>query len=1262
MERIRNFSKIARVANLPDLLEMQKQSYRDFLQEDEKPQDRDLKGLQSAFMDVFPINSADNSMVLDFVRYELVENRYSREEEARAQDANYQKTLKVVLRLSSRQPSGKLNKIVEQDVVLCEVPLMTDTGSFIISGAERVVVSQLHRSPGIVFEEDDDKKISVLGRKLFTAKIIPYRGAWIEFEFDVNNALFIRIDRKKKFPVTSFLRACGMDSQADILQTFFRCDTAQISGRAVDEIKAELLRRIAAEDVVDKATGEILVEAGDSLTHEKIDRMIDKNIPGILLLGANPDKENPAIWESLRKDATKNQKEAQQEIYKKLRGQEFIVPGQAEEYLDNLLFKTLRRYDLSKVGRYKILKKLGFLFEWLKDREGLRYQVPSDKTRTLVLEDLLTTIKYLILLNNGDGRIEYKGATHLIETDDIDHLGNRRVRGVGELLKDQIRIGLTQMSRVIRDRMSVQDKAQLTPRGLVNAAPLVGMLRKFFGTSQLSQFMDQINPLAELTHKRRLSALGPGGLNRKRAGFEVRDVHPTHYGRICPIETPEGPNIGLITTLASMARVNEYGLIESPYLSVKGGRIADKQEYLAADIEDGKMVAQANAELKGSTLAGDLVAARHQGDFKTVAPKEIEFMDVSPLQVVSVSSALIPFLAHDDANRALMGANMQRQAVPLMITEQAVVATGIETTVATDSGACIRAKRAGKVLYSSGDVIAVAAGGKDVDLYELRKYRRSNQDTCINQVPLVRAGDAVKKGDSLADGPATKDGQLALGKNILVGFMPWEGYNYEDAVLISERLVKDDVFTSIHISEFEIEARDTKLGPEEITRDIPNVGADALEYLDENGIVVPSTNVRPGDILVGKVTPKGEQQLTPEERLLKVIFGKKAEDVQDASLKVPPGVKGKVIGVRVFVRREKLTKQDEKKRLSEVDARLNASLSALKEYRKEQSEEGSKSKGEAERLKVFFNLMEKRLKDEAARDKEGIKQGDDLPVTVNKIVKVYVASKRKIQAGDKIAGRHGNKGIIAKVLPIEDMPFMPDGTPLDMVLSPLGVPSRMNVGQLLETMLGWAAKTLDVQTVNPVFDSASEKEVVGMIDEARSQQQKELGFDNKAAKKYLPDSYCRVQLYDGRTGDPFSEKTTVGYMYIIKLNHMVEDKIHARSTGPYSLITRQPLGGKAQFGGQRFGEMEVWAIEGYGAANALQEFLTVKSDDVTGRTKMYEAIIKGEPPQSPGVPESFKVLIKELQALGLSVDLLKQEQGSNGTKSDGKKKAVEAKA
>ncbi len=1258
MEQI-NFSKIAQVQELPDLLEMQKRSFLGFLQEGVSPNDRKLMGLQASFLDVFPIESADASMVLDFVKYKFSPTRYSTLEEAQAHDATFATTLKAVLRLSSRQPSGKLKQIVEQEVVMCDIPLMTQTGSFCINGAERVVVSQLHRSPGIVFEEDADKKISGLGRKLYSAKIIPYRGAWVEFEFDLNNALFVRVDRKKKFPATAFLRACGVESDAELLQIFFRCEDVPVS---VDNTDV-LLRRICAEDVVDKSTGEVLLEARHPVTHEAIKRMVEKTIKTIRLIAGAPDKQNPTIWETLRKDSYKSAKEAQQEIYKKLRGQEFIVPGQAEQYLDNLLFKNLRKYDLSNVGRYKIAKKLGPLFTWLKNRDGLRFEEPSDRRRTLMVEDLIVTMQYLILLNNGDTIAEYKGKRFKVQVDDIDHLGNRRVRGVGELLENQIRVGLAQMSRVIRDRMSVQDKSLLTPRGLLNTAPLIGILRKFFGTSQLSQFMDQINPLAELTHKRRLSALGPGGLNRKRAGFEVRDVHHTHYGRICPVETPEGPNIGLITTLASMARINQYGLIESPYRQVRGGKLTGTVEYLAADIEDGQMVAQANAPLDGKNFAGDLVACRHMGDFPNSEPKDIDYMDVSPQQVVSVSASLIPFLEHDDANRALMGSNMQRQAVPLLLTDPPCVATGVEERVAKDSGACIRAKRSGKVLYSSGDIIAIAAGGKntDVDLYELRKYKRSNQDTCVNQVPLVRAGDMVKKGDSLADGPATKNGQLALGKNILVAFMPWEGYNFEDAILISERLVKEDVFTSIHISEYQIEARDTKLGPEEITRDIPNVGADALEYLDENGIVIPSTVIRPGDILVGKVTPKGEQQLTPEERLLKVIFGKKAEDVQDASLKVPPGTSGKVIGVRVFVRREKLTKIEERKRLNEVDARLNASLAALKEYRKEQAdalkdEKGAKKKDEEERLKVFFKLMEQRLRDDAARDKENIKQGDDMPVTVNKIVKVYIASKRKMQAGDKVAGRHGNKGIIAKILPVEDMPFMPDGTPLDMVLSPLGVPSRMNVGQLLEVMLGWAAQTLGVQTVNPVFDSAKESEIMDLVKKAKKKMR-----DEGVPAKYLPEDDCRITLFDGRTGQAFKEKVSIGYMYILKLIHLVEDKIHARSTGPYSLITRQPLGGKAQFGGQRFGEMEVWAIEGYGAAYALQEFLTVKSDDVVGRTKMYEAIIKGDPPQPPGVPESFKVLIKELQALGLNVELLNL-QGKDAKPVETKKPAAAAKA
>jgi DNA-directed RNA polymerase subunit beta len=1036
------------------------------------------------------------------------------------------------------------------------------------------------------------------------------------------------VDRKKKFPATAFLRACGIESDAELLQIFFTCEDLPVSA---DNASA-ILRRICAADVVNRKTGEVLLEARHPVTHEAIKRMVENGISKVKVLAGSPEKENPTIWETLRKDSYKSSKEAQQEIYKKLRGQEFIVPGQAEQYLDNLLFKNLRKYDLSHVGRYKIEKKLGLVQKALAARKGLRFEVPSERRRTLTLEDLISTMQYIILLNSGEVSFEHDDEVKKVSIDDIDHLGNRRVRGVGELLENQIRVGLAQMSRVIRDRMSVQDKALLTPRTLLNTAPLVGILRKFFGTSQLSQFMDQINPLAELTHKRRLSALGPGGLNRKRAGFEVRDVHHTHYGRICPVETPEGT-----------------------------GDVV----YMAADLEDENIVAQANAPLNGNQFVGDTIACRSRGDFPTSHPRDIDFMDVSPLQVVSVSTALIPFLEHDDANRALMGANMMRQAVPLLIPEAPVVGTGVEDRVAKDSGACVRAERSGKVLYSSGDTIAVNSGaGKkdDIDIYDLKKYRRSNQDTCINQAPIAVTGTQVKKGDILADGPAVDNGLLALGKNLLIGMMSWEGYNFEDAILVSERLIKDDVFTSVHISEFHLEARDTKLGPEEVTRDIPNVGVEALEYLDEHGIVIPSTNVGPGDILVGKVTPKGEQQLTPEERLLKVIFGKKAEDVQDASLRVPPGVRGKVIGVRVFTRREKITKAEERKRLADIDSRLKASLDALREYRKEQNVElaeltGAKKKEGLARLEVFFKLMEKKLRENAAREREDVKMGDELPVTVNKVVKVYIASKRKLQAGDKLAGRHGNKGVVAKILPAEDMPFLPDGTPLDMVLSPLGVPSRMNVGQLLEMMMGWAAHTQGVQAVCPVFDGAEESEIYSMIKEAKKQL-KAQGIPDK----YLPDNDCRTTLYDGRTGEAFEEKVTVGYQYILKLNHLVEDKIHARSTGPYSLITRQPLGGKAQFGGQRFGEMEVWAIEGYGAAYALQEFLTVKSDDVAGRTKMYESIVKGEPPQPPGVPESFKVLVKELQALSLDVELLKLDNNSANGAEKSKKPAKAAAA
>ncbi len=1328
---------------LPDLLEMQKNSFRDFMQLEAEPDQRKLMGLNASFMDVFPIESADGSMVLDFVRYEFAPPRYATPEEAQSHDATWSRPLKAILRLSSRQPSGKLKQIVEQEVVLCEIPIMTDTASFIINGAERVVVSQLHRSPGIIFEEDDEKKISSLGKKLFFAKVIPYRGAWIEFEFDLNNILFVRIDRKKKFEATTFLRACGIESDSDILKLFYSYEAVAVNA----DTMVSLLHRISIEDVVDQATGEVLLEAGKKVTHEAIKRMLDKQVKTIKLLTGDPEKEDPTILETLRKDKIKSVKEAQQDIYKKLRGQEFIVPGQAEAYLDNLIFKNLRKYDLSKVGRHKIAIKLNHYLWRLAARKDITprpenrkhrgFALPAFSRRTLCLEDIIATMQYLIALNcgttfmsegqpktspmpvrgaqwetagefkaffqeyckavNGEAldkmplidlhekdsdedsdatkqglkkdRFSFVDLIDAINTwraaaptfvdksfpvklDDIDHLGNRRVRGVGELLENQIRVGLAQMSRVIRDRMSVQDKTLLTPRNLLNTAPMVGILRKFFGTSQLSQFMDQINPLSEVTHKRRLSALGPGGLNRKRAGFEVRDVHYTHYGRICPIETPEGPNIGLITSLASYAKINEFGLIESPYSRVSKGKLTGSVEYLGADAESGQIVAQANTPVEKDKLNVDLVACRSRGDFPLVDPSRVDYMDISPMQVVSVSAALVPFLEHDDANRALMGANMQRQAVPLLGAEPPVVVTGMEEPVARDSGACITAKRAGKVIYSAGDLIAVAADnvkGKEepIDIYTLKKYRRSNQDTCINQTPIVKTGVSVKQGEVLADGPGTSQGQLALGRNLLVGFLPWEGYNFEDAILLSERLVKDDIFTSIHISEFEIEARDTKLGAEEITRDIPNVGAESLESLDEQGIVIPSTNVRQGDILVGKVTPKGEQQLTPEERLLKVIFGKKAEDVQDASLRVPPGVSGKVIGTRVFVRREKLAKPEERKRIDAIQDKLESELATLRQHRKESFEaledmSASKRKDEEERLTQFYKLMEKKLREDAARDKEAVKEGDDLAVTVNKVVKVYIASRRKVQVGDKLAGRHGNKGVVAKVLPEEDMPFLPDGTPLDVVLSPLGVPSRMNVGQLLETMLGWAAHTLGVQTINPVFDSATEKEIHDLVRQAK----KELK-DKGTPEKYLPSDDCRITLYDGRTGEPFHEKVSIGYMYILKLIHLVEDKIHARSTGPYSLITRQPLGGKAQFGGQRFGEMEVWAIEGFGAAYALQEFLTVKSDDVNGRTKMYEAIIKGEAPAQPGVPESFKVLVKELQALGLNVELLKT--GAEGT-------------
>ncbi|MDD4003973.1 MAG: DNA-directed RNA polymerase subunit beta [Elusimicrobiaceae bacterium] len=1242
-----NFAKIPQTLKLPNLLELQKRSFAEFVQHDSKPSERQLQGLQAAFIDVFPIDAPDSSMRLDFIRYELGDPRYITPEEATVRDGTYSAPLKAWLSLSVQQKNGKLKEVMEQDVTLCDLPLMTENGCFIFNGSERVIVSQLHRSPGVIFEEDEEKKQSTIGKQLYFARIIPYRGAWVEFEFDLANVLWVRLDRKKKILATTFLRACGLETNAEILQTFYPFEEVEVKPAAADDV----IGRYAVEDIVDTNTGEVLWNLDEKGTEPIDDKafklLVDRNIRKIKVIFGNPRQDDPAILLTLdsKKDTSRTSKEAQQDIYKKLRGQDFVVKEQAEQFLENLIFENLRRYDLSYVGRYKVNKKLLPIYEQLRLINSKRFNVPADKRRTLCLEDIIATVKYLLALNSGQSHIEYKGKKYLFEMDDIDHLGNRRVRGIGELLENQIRVGLSQMARTVRDRMNKDDENP-TPRSLVNAQPVQAIIRKFFGTSQLSQFLDQINPLSELTHKRRLSALGPGGLNRKRAGFEVRDVHHTHYGRICPIETPEGPNIGLITSLACYARVNEYGLLEAPYKRVENGKVTTKVDYLTADKEDEFKVAQSNTPVDGSSVINsDVVYARYRSDYPILTPDLVNYMDISPLQVISLSAALIPFLEHDDANRALMGCNMQRQGVPLLLPEFPLVGTGVEGACAADSGACRVARRSGRVIFASGELIAVQpedSAPPKVDMYTLIKYKRSNQDTCINQVPLVKSGDRVKAGDVLADGPASHAGQLALGRNLLVGFLSWEGYNYEDAILVSEKLVKEDVFTSIHLHEFETEARTTKLGPEEITRDIPNVGAEALSHLDDQGIVMPSTVVQPGDILVGKVTPKGEQQLTPEERLLKVIFGRKAEDVVDASLRVPPGVSGKVVGTRVFVRKEKLSKIEERARLKQIEADRDGKLANITAQRKAALEniKNSGQKSEEERINLFFKLMEKRAVDEYEREMELAKQGDELAVTVNKTVKVYVASKRKLMVGDKLSGRHGNKGVVAKILPEEDMPFMPDGTPIDIVLSPLGIPSRMNVGQLFETMLGWAGKQLNTQMVCPVFDGPTEDDVLAKVNEARQSL-----MDKGVPEKHLPDEYCRITLYDGRTGAAFAEKVTIGYMYIMKLIHLVEDKVHARSTGPYSLITRQPLGGKAQFGGQRFGEMEVWAIEGYGATYTLQEFLTVKSDDFVGRTKMYEAIIKGEPPMQPGVPESLKVLVKELQALGLSVNLVKTSEG-----------------
>ncbi|OGS22194.1 MAG: DNA-directed RNA polymerase subunit beta [Elusimicrobia bacterium RIFOXYA2_FULL_39_19] len=1238
----RNFAKLKTILDLPDLISLQKSSYSDFLQSDVAPEKRKIQGLHQAFLDVFGdaslgegVENSNQSLKLQYINYVIDKPKVTTDESI-AKDLNYEASLKVVFRLLQKLENGKIKELSEQEVYLCDLPLMTDSGSFIINGAERVVVTQIHRSPGVIFEEDEEKAVSHLGKKLYKATIIPYRGAWIDFEFDLNNILYVHIDKKRKLPATVLLRAIGYENDSDILRLFYEIETIK-----KNDYKS-IVGCLLAEDVIDVKTGEVINEVLYEIKEEDIKKYSEK-VNEIKVVRLNQELDNLTIIHTIKEDPTKTKKKAIDLVYKILHTPELVTSEIAESYLDALLFK-LRRYDLSRVGRYKLNRKLGKIYSELevKFKNDHVFVTPTERKRVLTKEDIVATMKYIVNLNTG---------LNGYSVDDIDHLGNRRIRAVGELFETQIRIGLVNSARFTKERMnSVDKKTALTPRLILNTTPLVLSIRRFFGTSQLSQFLDQTNPLAELTHKRRLSALGPGGLHRKRAGFEVRDVHHTHYGRICPIETPEGPNIGLITSMASYARVNEFGLIETPYRKVEKGKVTDKIDYLTADQEDDFIIAQANAIIdKNNSLMQKQVSCRHKSDIKSYEPEKVDYIDVSPIQLVSVSTAMIPFLEHDDANRALMGSNMQRQAVPLLCSEAPLAATGVEKRIAIDSYAVVTSEKPGEVMYVSSEEVAVFNDDKEVDIYHIKKYNRSNQNTCISYKPIVSKGDRVRKKEVIADGLCTSNGQIALGQNVLIAFMSWEGFNFEDAILVSDRVVREEKFTSIHIQEFQVEARDTKIGPEEITRDIPNVGAEDLLNLDENGIIRIGVEVGPGDILVGKTTPKGEQQVTMEERLLKAIFGKKAEDVADASLRVPPGVTGKVINVQVLNRWEKLTKKTEKKKVQEYYEEYKIELKKLNELKNELIE-NAKNKQEKDKILKYIQKKEEELELERERKKEQLKGGDTLAITVNKVVKVYVASKRRLQVGDKMAGRHGNKGVVSKIIPSEDMPRLPDGTPVDVVLSPLSIPSRMNVGQLLEAMISWAASVTGEQMITPVFDGAKEDEVSEMVAKA-----KEHLRSKGMPEKYLPTDDCRITLLDGRTGEPFMEKVTIGNMYLMKLFHMVEDKIHARSTGPYSLITRQPLGGKAQFGGQRFGEMEIWAIEGYGAAHTLREILTVKSDDVSGRTKVYEAIIKGKTLPESGIPEAFKVLVKELQGVALNIELNKTKDDSSGVKTQNTK-------
>jgi len=1356
----KNFAKIKKIIEIPNLIDIQKSSYKRFLQLDVPIEARKNFGLEAVFRSVFPIKDFTETASLEYVSYALGTPKYD-VEECHQRGMTYAAPMKVKVRLVvwdviKETGMRTVRDIKEQEVYFGEIPLMTNNGTFIINGTERVIVSQLHRSPGVFYDHDKGKTHSS-GKVLYSARIIPYRGSWLDFEFDHKDILYVRIDRRRKMPATVLLKALGYTAE-DLLNYYYKSEeifTGETLYKSADPelllnqkahfdiadpetgeviLKAnrkftkaairkmaehgikyipineeDILGKVASHDIVDPATGEVLVECNDEITQIKYEEIKARGLQSIKVLFIDNLHVIPSLRDTLLIDKISSSEEALIEIYRRVRPGDPPTLKSAQALFENLFFNP-DRYDLSAVGRLKLNHKVSL-------------DIPLD-CQTLTKDDVLEVVRYLIDLKNGKGNI-----------DDIDHLGNRRVRAVGELLENQYRIGLVRMERAIKERMSLQEVENLMPHDLINSKPVSAVVKEFFGSSQLSQFMDQTNPLSEVTHKRRLSALGPGGLTRERAGFEVRDVHPTHYGRVCPIETPEGPNIGLIASLSTYARINQHGFVETPYRIVRNGQVSNEVRFFSALEEEGHAISQADAEVdENGRFVTDYISARKGGEFVLIGRDEVDLMDVSPLQLVSVAASLIPFLENDDANRALMGSNMQRQAVPLLRADSPLVGTGIERVVASDSGVSVVAKHNGVVESVDASRIVIKIDedefdetGTGVDIYNLIKFARSNQNTCINQRPVVKVGDCVSKGAIIADGPSTEMGELALGQNILVAFMPWGGYNFEDSILISEKLVKDDRYTSIHIEEFECVARDTKLGKEEITSDIPNLGEETLKDLDESGIIRIGAEVKPGDILVGKITPKGETQLSPEEKLLRAIFGEKAGDVRDTSLRVPPGVEGTVIGAKIFSRKgsdkdsrtESIERAEEEKlrkdEQDEITIIKNSAISKLKKLLVGKAAAVTIEDKQGKMLltknapitsEALSAIPLDRWDEISVEDTEGVdekvaqilatlhqqidiinyvfddkiqklRRGDDLPPGVIKMVKVYVAIKRKLQVGDKMAGRHGNKGVVSRILPEEDMPYMEDGRPVEIVLNPLGVPSRMNVGQILETHLGWAAKGIGWQIeemlakntqasaikdyikgiynegeMDAFLDSLSDEElftVAGRLkrgvpmaspvfEGASEQQIQELmlkaGFDTSG----------QVVLRDGKSGEPFRQKVTVGVMYVLKLHHLVDDKIHARSIGPYSLVTQQPLGGKAQFGGQRLGEMEVWAMEAYGAAYALQEFLTVKSDDVAGRTRMYEAIAKGKHTLEPGLPESFNVLIKELQSLCLDVELLETEE------------------